>query len=200
MGEKNMKVSVVMCVYDESIQMCRRAIENTRPIREELVVVCHTKLLKPIKEYLKKEASKLIEIDMDKSFPEEDKNLGLDNAKSEWIFVIDPDEFIDEELLREIQTIKEDCEEEFFLTDRINIRYWETKKLEIGVEYPDTQVRLFKRKYRWSGNVHEFPNVRGRYRRLKGNIIHDWLTRLVPECERKAKVYKEAQMKYGGKK
>jgi len=71
------------------------------------------------------------------------KNFGFSKANSDWIMYVDPDEEIPKEMsdwiLKEVQDPK--AAAYTFKRKNINIGKW----LKYGAQYPDTQLRLFKK-------------------------------------------------------
>lgn len=102
----------------------------------------------------------------------ENKNIAIGHCRGEWIFVLDADERIPDMLAGEIRRVINDNKTDGFLVPRRNhiIGRW----LRHGSQYPDYQLRLFKRD---RGNfpavhVHERLNVNGRIDRLSEPFDH----------------------------
>ena len=187
-----MKISQVTVVYDEDISQCRRAIENLRPVCDDLIIICHKGAPQWVRDYLKSEARSYLEIDLDEfDSPEQTKNLGIRKVKHLWVFVLDPDEFVTKEVVDEIASLRSDCPYNYFVIDRVNIKYWENETLEFKERFPDPQIRFFKRNYRREGKVHCIPNVSGPVRRFSGFMVHDWLTGLKVDITRRWKLYEK---------
>lgn len=74
----------------------------------------------------------------------ENRNFGFDQVRSDWIFIIDPDEFIPPALGDEIRTLIENEDgPAAYVTHRRNIYFG--RWLRHGGNWPDTQLRLFRR-------------------------------------------------------
>lgn len=78
------------------------------------------------------------------SAPEVSKNMAFDLATQPWVFSLDADEIIPDDLKREIeQVIERDPAENGFKLPRRN--YYFGSPLMHGGNYPDSQIRLFRR-------------------------------------------------------
>lgn len=101
------------------------------------------------------------------------KSFGFENSNSEWIFYIDPDERITKELAEEIHTIIQSnpIENAFRLARR---NFFFGKWLKHGSQYPDYQVRLFRKTKASFANlhVHEKLNIQGKTGQLKNYMDH----------------------------
>ncbi len=100
------------------------------------------------------------------------KQFAIDNCSGDWIFYIDPDERITEEVKKEIiETIK-NTPYNGFLIPRKN--YYFGKWLKHGGKYPDKQLRLFKKdKGRFECiSIHERIKIDGKIGILKNPFEH----------------------------
>ena len=104
----------------------------------------------------------------------EQKQFALDQARFEWVLNIDADERVSPDLRTEIlrELSSEAIEVTGFYISRLVHymgRWW-----RYGGWYPNYQLRLFRRdRARWGGvNPHEQVLVKGRTRRLSGNLLH----------------------------
>ena len=103
------------------------------------------------------------------------KNFGMDQARSEWILVIDADERVTEALRREIQAVLAGplpAALGGYEIPRRNFFY--DKWIEGGGMYPDYQLRLFRKAAgRYDDTrLHERFTVRGRIARLQEPFDH----------------------------
>lgn len=101
------------------------------------------------------------------------KSFAMDQAKGDWIFYLDPDERISEHLIQEVNsTIQSDPSVSAFKLPRKNhyFGYW----LQHGSQYPDFQLRLFRRGKAFFPNrhVHEKLQVDGQVGILKNALCH----------------------------
>jgi len=188
-----MKVTLISTIYNESIAELERLLFTTKDFRKESIVMYHTKLPIWTKRFIKKNFDKVVERDMNKEYPCEKNRIPLINIiKTQWLLVLDPDEFLDNETIEAIKAMKEDVDMEGYWLARANVAYWVNNKLETW-NYPDPQLRLFKSKYNYSGRVHFLPSVpRNKTGRLPGMIIHDYLLRLPDEHNRREKLFERS--------
>jgi glycosyltransferase involved in cell wall biosynthesis len=101
------------------------------------------------------------------------KNWGISKAQHEWIFILDADERVTPELKEEILvTISEPTKISAFQIPRKNLLLG--KWLKYKGEYPNYQLRLFKKGKAWYNNVkiHENLIVDGEIGYLKNPLLH----------------------------
>lgn len=103
------------------------------------------------------------------------KNFGNQQAKNDWIFSLDADERISEELAIEINLIKSSLKNEVVLVNRLN--HLGNKAIYFGEWNPDWQKRLFNRKLNhWDESkvVHEELklNENQSTKKLKARLLH----------------------------
>ena len=100
------------------------------------------------------------------------KSYSIEKATGEWIFYIDPDERLPEGLVEEITDAVKDTAHSGFRMKRRNhyFGYW----LRHGSQYPDTQLRLFRKgKARFPNqHVHEKLQVEGSIGKLNNDMLH----------------------------
>jgi glycosyltransferase involved in cell wall biosynthesis len=101
------------------------------------------------------------------------KAYGIAQATTDWVFYLDPDEVIGEALAQEIRaTIAADPPENAFRLPRRNLFFghW----LRHGGQYPDAQLRLFRRGRAWfpCKHVHEKLEVDGAVGTLREGMVH----------------------------
>lgn len=100
------------------------------------------------------------------------KNCAVELAKNDWVFVLDSDERITEELKDEIvATLKEPLLNGYFIA-RLNNFFGKNIK-SCGL-YPDYSIRLFNKKYGKFNdvNVHESVQLKSKVGYLKNHMIH----------------------------
>lgn len=100
------------------------------------------------------------------------KSFGFDQLSTDWIFYLDPDEVITPELAAEIRTAINSDTYAAYKLPRKNIFFG--KWLAHGSQYPDTQLRLFKRGKAAFPNrhVHEMLKVDGKTGMLTNAFEH----------------------------
>lgn len=104
----------------------------------------------------------------------EQKEFAVEQAEHEWVLCMDADEWLSEELQREIQRLAQSGLEsrDGFSMPRLS-NYFGTW-VRRGGWYPDRQLRLYKKsKGRWSGNPpHEKVTLQGSVTALSAPIHH----------------------------
>ncbi|MGM0549207.1 MAG: glycosyltransferase family 2 protein, partial [Bacillota bacterium] len=100
------------------------------------------------------------------------RNFGLEKIKTEWVFVIDADERVTEDLRAEIVETLNQAEAKVEGYEIARKNYFLGKWIKYCGWYPDYTLRLFKGRYRYSGLVHESPEIDGKIAKLKNNFIH----------------------------
>ena len=101
------------------------------------------------------------------------KSFAMDQASSDWIFYLDPDERIPSKLVDEIREIvASETEYSAFRLKRKN--HYFGKWLEHGSQYPDIQLRMFRRgKGKFANqHVHEKLQIEGKTGMLKEDMLH----------------------------
>jgi glycosyltransferase involved in cell wall biosynthesis len=104
------------------------------------------------------------------------KNFGIDQARADWILIVDADERVTEELREEIlRTLRQapPAEVAGYEVPRRNVFYG--KWIRGSGYYPDYQLRLFRRAAGRYDDVllHEHLRLTGRVERLAGPLNHD---------------------------
>ena len=102
------------------------------------------------------------------------KNFGIEQASMDWIFVLDADERIPEELRREIEEILTSNETEFSAYRLARKNYFYGHWLRWGGHYPDWQVRLFRNGAGLNDDFEPHHNFifRGKLGTLENALIH----------------------------
>jgi glycosyltransferase involved in cell wall biosynthesis len=103
------------------------------------------------------------------------KQLATDTASNDWIFSLDADEIVSDELIEEIKNLKSLKllpSSDAFKIPRLSF-YMNRPILHCGW-YPDWQIRFFNRKKaKWKDVlIHESVEVVGKIEKLKGDIWH----------------------------
>jgi len=103
------------------------------------------------------------------------KQFGVDNATNDWIFSLDADERVSDQLRAEIESIQSTGPAaDGYRIPRLS--FYVGRPIKHGGWYPDHQLRLFdRRKGRWNGAViHESVKMPddARVTELRGDILH----------------------------
>jgi len=105
------------------------------------------------------------------------KQFAVEQARHEWIFSLDADERVSDELKESIQTLREKPDDELGDGYQIARRtYYQKRWIRGGGWYPDRQLRLFrKHKGHWKQrHIHESVTMDpgARVEQLKGDLLH----------------------------
>ncbi len=100
------------------------------------------------------------------------KNFGIDQAKNDWILILDADERVSPELAGEIQALPDQPPAAAYSMPFQN--YLGKKWFHHGGFYPDRHLRLFDRRQARYGarEVHETLDINGQTAGLNGSVIH----------------------------
>ena len=100
------------------------------------------------------------------------KSYAMEQANGDWVFYVDPDERIPEILVSEIEKVIQDTTNSAFKLNRRN--HYFGKWLRHGSQYPDTQLRLFRKDSAHFPNrhVHEKLVVEGSIGKLNNDMLH----------------------------
>lgn len=165
------KLSIVISAYNEQKKI--RACLESAKFADEIIFVDNSsvdKTVKIAKEYTKKiyiQPNEPTRIDLQ-------KNLGIEKATGDWVFVLDADEQITPELARELKDLMKHDPEGIngFWIPRKNIIF--DKWIQHSGWYPDPQLRLFRKgkgKYE-KVHYHEPIAVSGEKGKLSEHILH----------------------------
>ena len=105
------------------------------------------------------------------------KQFAVDQAQHEWIFSLDADERVSDELKRSIAELRNKPENQLAAGYEIARRtYYQQRWIRGGGWYPDRQLRLFKKSQgRWKQrHIHESVamNPGARVEKLNGDLLH----------------------------
>jgi glycosyltransferase involved in cell wall biosynthesis len=102
------------------------------------------------------------------------KNFAADQARNDWVFSLDADERVSDELARELARLGPDAGSRYAGFDMARLTYYLGRWIKHSGWYPDYKLRLYNRKRgRWRGDyVHESLDVDGDVGRLGGNLLH----------------------------
>jgi glycosyltransferase involved in cell wall biosynthesis len=102
------------------------------------------------------------------------KNFAADQARNDWVFSIDADERVSDELAREIELLALDAGSKVAGFEMPRLTFYLGRWIKHSGWYPDYKLRLYDRKRaRWRGeHVHESLAADGEVIRLSGNLLH----------------------------
>ncbi|MBI2051163.1 glycosyltransferase family 2 protein [Candidatus Roizmanbacteria bacterium] len=116
------------------------------------------------------------------SYVEPARELAIDKAKTDWVFILDADERITKELAMEIKTkITKNSRSggagatlpTHYKVARKNI-FGGKKWLKHGGWWPDYQIRVLNKKYfsAWPKEIHSTPTIQGQCGMLTNSLLH----------------------------
>jgi glycosyltransferase involved in cell wall biosynthesis len=169
-----MKISYAITACNEVQETIRLVTQllNYKGENSEIVVLLDTpKAPAELVEYLELQGEAnyitLIESEFDNDFAQW-KNFLNSNCKGEWIFQLDADEYLEPDLIVNLEDILDtNSDKDLIVVPRINtvegltdahIQKWRWNVNEKGwVNFPDVQTRIYKNKETigWAGKVHE---------------------------------------------
>lgn len=167
-----MKVSAVINTYNEEKNLAR-CLESIRQLADEIVVVDMHSADKTV-EIAKKYGSKVFLHEYTR-FVEPARNFALQQARSDWIFLIDADEELTPTLADRLREVIEIDRADYVEIPRKNIIFG--KWVEHSRWWPDYLVRFFRKgKVKFSDKIHVPPSTEGEGIKLdpeeKNAIVH----------------------------
>ncbi len=189
-------LSVLILTKDEEKNI-KRAIESVRKIANEVVVLDSGSTDKTV-EIAKSLGAKVFFHPWD-SYPKQ-RNRGIELCSEDWIFILDADEEVSEDLKNSITEAIFSGKSEVYMVSRKT--YYLGRFLE-HTWYPEWRVRLFKKgAVRFEGELHEQAIFEGKAHKLKGDLYHYSYESLYHQYEktiRYAKLMAESYHKRGKK-
>ena len=165
-----MKLSVVLAAYNEEVNLAR-CLDSVKDLADEIVIVDGESVDKTV-EIGKRYGAKIIET-TNKPIFHINKQMGMDEARGDWVLQLDADEVVDAKLRSHIKKIVENGSDfSAFWIKRKNmfLGRWLTK----GGQYPDKVIRFYKNGQARlpQKSVHEQMEVEGRVGEIDGHLLH----------------------------
>ncbi len=164
--EKVPVTAVIVAKNEEGV--IGRCIDSLNPFASEILLIDSGSTDKTV-EIAKQKGAKVLYKKWE-GYPEQ-VQYGIKQAKNPYVFVIDADEEVSEELAKSIKELfKEKPSHACYKVARKT--YYMGKFLEY-VWYPEWRVRLFhKEKVMYRGYLHETVECKGSIGKLKGDLYH----------------------------
>lgn len=160
-------ISAVVIVKNEEENL-KKCLQNLSWC-DEIVVIDDFSSDKT-KEIAKTFGAKIFEKKLDSDFSAQ-RNFGLSKAKNEWVFFVDADEIVSEELRGEIRLKIRVNKAKGFFVKRVDFMWGE--EIKHGEFGNIKLLRLGRRDFvEWKGKVHETLNVKGSVSVLKNPLYH----------------------------
>jgi len=164
-----MKISAIVITFNEE-QNIRAALESLR-WADEIIVVDSESVDRTVE--IARSFTDRIFV---RAWPgySAQKNFAAEQASFDWVFSLDADERVSDELMRELEQIKQISEPQATGFEMPRLTFYLGRWIKHSGWYPDYKLRLYNRqRSRWTGDfVHESIEVDGRVDRLKGNLLH----------------------------
>ncbi len=164
-----MKISAVIIAFNEEDKIAR-AVESVKWADEILVI--DSESTDQTRELAESSGARVI-VKKWEGFSKQ-KQFAVDSAANHWIFSLDADEQVSDELKTEILKLKnsEKTPADGYKIARLS--FYLNRPIRHSGWYPDWQLRFFNRqKGRWKEvMVHESVTVDGRVEKLRGDILH----------------------------
>lgn len=152
------KISVVINTLNEEKNIAR-AISSVKSLADEIIVVDMESMDKT-KEIAEKLGAKVCS-HQKTGYVEPARNFAISKAANDWVFILDADEEIGPELVKEIKGVINKPKADYYRIPRKNIIFG--KWMEHTLWWPDYQIRLFKKgSVSWSEVIHSVPLTAGK--------------------------------------
>jgi len=165
----NNQISVIIFTYNEekNINQC---IQSAKILTDQIFIVDSQSTDSTVKIAKEKKIPCF-------SFPysfyvEPARNFGIEKAKTTWVFLIDADERITDNLALEIEKVIKETKFTYYFVPRKNI--FINKWLKHGGWWPDYQPRLINKNFfiTWPKQIHSMPKIKGGAGYLKNSLLH----------------------------
>lgn len=170
MQQKNNFISAIVITYNEENNL-KTCLDSIKWADEIIIVDSYSQdsTVQVAKQYTSKIYYKRFTNDFS-----EQRNFALQQVSlnSNWVFVIDADEYLVDDSGRIIKKLTESTTIDGFYFPRRNY-ITATKYLMHGYFYPDYQLRLFKqnKQIKYKGLVHEQPIISNEHTRIINNMV-----------------------------
>lgn len=172
-----MLLSIAIATFNEEKKV-ERTLKSVAGWADEIVIVDGQSIDKTA-EIAKKYTDKIFFKENELMF-HKNKNAAIEKCTGEWVFFLDADEVVTDELRNEINVNINRRDKPLGLSvpysgyDMPRLNYFLGRFLKKGGQYPDRRVRLFRRgKGSWPCvSVHEQIKVDGNIGRLKNDLLH----------------------------
>ena len=108
-------------------------------------------------------------------FVEPVREFGIQQAKTDWVFILDADERITPKIAKEFRQLTTDNRQPatYFRLPRKNI-FSGQKWFKHGGWWPDYQIRIINKKHfvNWPKTIHSTPNIKGECGYFKNALLH----------------------------
>ncbi len=200
---KNQTLSVCMIVQN-SEKTLDLALSSLDGVYDELIIVDGGSQDKTC-EVASKYGAKIIHSPWSGNYSQQ-RNVSLKEVKTDWVFVLDSDEFIDKKTLEFLQNLKVNGDQikcdNFWIARKWISHYDKNFYISSPPHYPDWQRRIFKynKSISYINQIHELPHgLKDKGQALPDVCVYhlDLLINSESERRKKVKHYFEAESKSG---
>lgn len=166
MNENSVKISAVILTKnsEKTIEKCLKSLMWC----DEVVVMDSFSIDRTL-EIAKMYNCKIYQVEW-KGFSEQ-RNIGAQKATNDWVFFVDSDEFVTEELANEIMNKLSTNKYYGYYVPMKNFMFGKWMK-HCGLDM-QIHLRLYNRKYgRWTKDIHETVQLEGQVGYLKNPLLH----------------------------
>lgn len=194
-------ISLNVVIWDET-NVIDRCIKSAIDSVDEVVVMVDRscRFVDKLMNY----ADKILVGNLTGTIVEHHRNELIQASNGDWILVLDPDEWIDPNLAHALQSLCNTASSEEIdglYLPRYNIVYDDDYNLQVGKDYPDWNLRLFRDTARYSGVIYEDSLTMGTVKKplgldkiekcAQGILIHDKVWEDVEEVKRTLALYQK---------
>jgi len=180
-------ISLCMILFNEQLNKIEKILEQTREYVDEVVLILDKECSYDLEELCKKYIDRIYReefIDFSQM-----KNKAIEYSSKDWILFLDPDEYLEPELLYSLKELTNQFQYDGYLIPRKNYEKDSSNNVYELAKYPDYQLRLFKRHCRYVGKVHETLIGGNNQKILDKHIIHNKLDEPIENIKRKDELY-----------
>jgi glycosyltransferase involved in cell wall biosynthesis len=195
----NQDITIVINTYNEANQI-REVISNAKQLTANIVVV-DMKSTDATVSLAEKAGVNVISIPHT-MYVEPARNKTIESVRTDWVFILDADERLTNELIHEIKSSIKSERYSYYKVPRKNIfaqKYW----LSHGGWWPDTVIRLINKKYfiEWPADIHSTPIIKGDCGVLTHPLLH-YFHGVITKMVEKTIIYEniESELLYGADK
>jgi glycosyltransferase involved in cell wall biosynthesis len=165
------KISACIVARNEGRKI-RGCLESLKGAVDEIVVV-DGKSTDDTVEICRGFGGRVFEREPRSGYGDPDRVFALAKAKGDWILVLDADERLSGELRRNVRKLASQNEFAGYMFPRMNYVFSEERWLSHGDEYPDYQVRFYRKDaVKYDTRVHGRPLVSGKVGVADYPILH----------------------------
>lgn len=163
-------ITVVIHTYNEERNI-KECISSAKLLTDDVVIVDMESEDNTVK-IAKEKGARIYEFPQS-AYVEPAREFGMQKAHGDWVFILDADERMTEELTKDLQKVEKQAEFTHFRVPRKNI-FGGKKWLKHGGWWPDYQIRLIQKKSfkAWPKEIHSTPVIEGKQGLLSQPLTH----------------------------